>query len=349
MNLIYNFFYKTSQALLYNKKLVYLRNFFLKIFPKKFLYSIISKSEGLELLRNYKNKTGNDSSFSGVIMMFDGKAAQPGLADCLRAIASVYYICKTNNIPFKVYYNHPFDLSDYLIPNEYDWTISDEEITYSKNKAFPIVCTSYNAIFGESNLILQKEYLLKKLKNVNGKQIHLYTNTFCYDEHFNAMYKELFGLSARLAQRIDDNMRYIGGRYISASFRFATLLGDLKDTFGIPLSVDDRELLMQRCIIAIKDLYENNQQYKKILVTTDSVSFAERIQERLPYVYIIPGDMGHLAYNGADEVVLKTFLDLLLISKAETVYLIRTEIMYQSGFAKRAALIGNKPFVEIII
>ena len=349
MNLIYNFFYKTSQALLYNKKLVYLRNFFLKIFPKKFLYSIISKSEGLELLRNYKNKTGNDSSFSGVIMMFDGKAVQPGLADCLRAIASVYYICKTNNIPFKVYYNHPFDLSDYLIPNEYDWTISDEEITYSKNKAFPIVCTSYNAIFGESNLILQKEYLLKKLKNVNGKQIHLYTNTFCYDEHFYDMFNELFCISGKLKKQIDYNLERLEGKYISASFRFATLLGDLKDTFGTPLPLERREQLKEQCISTLEDLHKSSPNYNKILVTTDSVSFANLVQERLSYVYIIPGSIGHLAYNGADDVVLKTFLDLLLISNAEVVYMIRTKIMYQSGFAKRAALIGNKPFIDLFI
>lgn len=347
MDFIYKLFYKTIQALLYNKKLVYLRNFFLKIFPKKFLYSTISKSEGLELLRSYNNKAGNDGYFSGVIIMFDGKAAQPGLADCLRGIASVYYICKTNNIPFKVYYKHPFDLSDYLVPNKYDWTISDEEITYSKNKAYPVVCTSYNAIFGESNPILQKEYLLKKLKNVNSKQIHLYTNTFCYDEHFHEMFNELFCISDKLKKQIDYNLECLEGKYISASFRFATLLGDLKDTFGTPLPNEEREQLMQCCINAIEELHKNNPEYKRILVTTDSVSFVNKIQETLPYIYIIPGDMGHLAYNGADNVVLKTFLDLLLISKAETVYMIRTDIMYRSGFAKRAAMIGNKPFVEV--
>ena len=349
MNLIYKLFYQIIQALLYNKKLVYLRNFLLKTFPKNVLYSTISKSEGVELLRHYRNKAQNNSFFSGVIMMFDGKAAQPGLADCLRGIASVYYICKISNIPFKVYYKHPFDLFDYLITNEYDWTISDKEITYSKNEAFPVVCTSYNAIFGESNLILQKEYLLKKLKNVNGKQIHLYTNTFCYDEHFYDMFNELFCISGRLKKQIDYNLECLEGKYISASFRFATLLGDLKDTFGTPLPIEDRELLLKRCISAIEELHKSNLEYKKILVTTDSVSFANKIQEKLSYVYIIPGDVGHLAYNGSDKIVLKTFLDLLLISKAETVYMIRTEIMYQSGFAKRAALIGNKPFVEILI
>lgn len=344
-----DFLYKLIHTLLYNKKFVFLRNFIVKSIPNNIFYRIIAKSESLNLLCDYKNTAGDSQYFEGVIIMFDGKASQPGLADCLRGITSAYYICKTYNIPFKIYYKHPFNLSDFLVPNEYDWTINDELITYSKAQAVPVVCTSYNDLFGENNISLQRDYLLKKLKDYKGKQIHLYTNAFCYDEYFNEMFHELFGLSEKLAHRIDYNLKCLEGKYISTSFRFATLLGDLKDTFGIPLPASERELLMQRCIRAIEELHRKKPEYKKILVTTDSVSFANKIQESLPYVYIIPGDMGHLAYNGADEVVLKTFLDLLIISKADVVYMIRTEIMYRSGFAKRAAFIGNKPFVEVLI
>lgn len=341
--------YKIIHILLYNKKFVHIRNLLAKIIPDKTLYNIIAKSESRHLLNKYKSTTENAQYFSGVVIMFDGKAAQPGLADCLRGIASVYYICKTYNIPFKIYYKYPFNLSDFLIPNEYDWRISDELITHDKDQATPIVCTSYSSLFGDKNTTLQKEYLLRRLKNYNGKQIHLYTNTYCYDEHFNEMYRELFSLSKTLENQVAYNLRCLEDKYISASFRFATLLGDLKDTYGTPLPVEEQARLMERCINAIKELHINNPEYKKILITTDSTSFADKIQKELPYVYIIPGEMGHLAYNGANEVVLKTFLDLTIISKAEIVYMIRTDIMYRSGFAKRAALIGNKPFVERLI
>ena len=347
--MLYTLLYKITQALLYNKRLTWIRNLIVKALPYRVLYSIIAKSESLNLSCNYNSTCQNGNYFSGVVMMFDGKAAQPGLADCLRGIASVYYLCKTNNIPFKVRYQHPFDLSDYLVPNEYQWTICDDQITFDKSKAYPVVCTSYNNLFGEKNTTLQKEYLIKKLKGYNGKQIHLYTNTFCYDEHFNDMFHELFCLSENLKRHIDYNSDCLKGKYISASFRFATLLGDMDDTFGTPLPENERENLMQRCINAIEELHKNNPQYNKILITTDSVTFSEKVKQTLSYVYIIPGAMGHLAYNGAEEVVLKTFLDLFLISRAETVYMIRTDIMYRSGFAKRAAFIGDKPFIEITI
>lgn len=349
--MLYTLFYKIIHVLLYKKGFAPIRNILVWIIPDKFLYNIISKSESLYLLRNYKNENKSNSNrpFYGVVMMFDGNASQPGLADCLRGIASVYYLCKTNNIPFKVYYKHPFNLSDFLIPNEYDWVINDELISYNKDNVVPVVCTSYSALFGDDNPTLQKEYLLKKLKNYNGKQIHLYTNTYCYDEHFYYMFHELFRMSSALEQSVSYNLQQLGDKYISASFRFAMLLGDLKDTYGTPLPAKERESLIQHCINAIKELHNNNPMYKKILITTDSVSFADKIQQQLPYVYVIPGEMGHLAYNGANEVVLKTLLDLIIISKAETVYMIRTNIMYRSGFAKRAALIGNKPFVEVLI
>ena len=348
-NMLYNLFYKIIHILLYNKKFIHLRNFIAKIIPGKSLYNIIAKSESLNLASNYNHKTKDSSYFQGVIIMFDGKASQPGLADCLRGIASVYYICKTNNIPFKICYKHPFNLAEFLIPNKYDWTISDELITHDKDKATPLVCTSYSSLFGDKNSALQKAYLLKNLKSYNGRQIHLYTNTFCYDEYFNEMYNELFTLSETLENQVSYNLERLESKFISASFRFSTLLGDLKDTYGTPLPVKEREILMEHCVKAIKELHINNPEYKKILVTTDSTSFADKIQKELPYVYIIPGELGHLAYNGANGVVLKTFLDLTIISKAETVYMIRTNIMYKSGFAKRAALIGNKPFVEVLI
>lgn len=347
--MLYTLFYKIIRALLYNKRLTCVKNLVTWALPNKTFYSVISKSESCNLLCDYKSTHRGVNYFSGVIIMFDGKAGQPGLADCLRGIASVYYICKTNNIPFKVRYKHPFELSEYLIPNKYQWTISDDEITFDKDKAYPVVCTSYNDIFKEKNLILQKEYLTKKLKDYSGKQIHLYTNTFCYDEHFNDMFQELFNLSENLEHHVNYNLECLKGKYISASFRFATLLGDLDDTFGTPLPGNERENLMQRCINAIEELHKSNPQYNKILITTDSVTFSEKVKQTLSYVYIIPGAMGHLAYNGTEEVVLKTFLDLFLISRAETVYMIRTDIMYRSGFAKRAAFIGNKPFIEMNI
>ena len=347
--MLYTLYYKIIHILIYNKKLVCLKNLFAKIIPNRFFYYIIAKSESLYLLNKYKNTIDNAQYFQGVVMMFDGNASQPGLADCLRGIASVYYICKNNNIPFKVYYKYPFNLEEFLVPNEYNWTISDKLLTYSKDNAIPVVCTSYSALFKEKNTALQKEYLLNEMKNYNGKQIHLYTNTFCYDEHFNKMFHELFGFSEKLINRVDYNLKCLESKYISASFRFSSLLGDLKDTFGTPLPIEEREPLMQCCINAIEEMHKNNPEYKKILVTTDSISFAKKIQKSLPYVYMIPGEMGHLAYNGTEEVVLKTFLDLIIISKAETVYMIRTDIMYRSGFAQRAALIGNKPFIEVVI
>ena len=59
---------------------------------------------------------------------------------------------------------------------------------------------------------------------------------------------------------------------------------------------------------------------------------------------MIPGPVGHFDHSGGDEMVKKTFLDFFLISNAEKIYLVRIDKIYNSGFARHAALLGDKPF-----
>ena len=87
----------------------------------------------------------------------------------------------------------------------------------------------------------------------------------------------------------------------------------------------------------------------KVLVTADSMTFLERASQ-LPDAYVIPGDVCHIAVaddSTPDDVHLKTFLDLMMISRAEKVYLGMGEGMYNSSFSRTGAMIGGKPF-EVI-
>ena len=65
-----------------------------------------------------------------VVIMVDGKLPHGGLTDRFRNILSIYSYCKTNGIPFKVYYNFPAPLTNYLVPNKYDWEIRSKDLSY---------------------------------------------------------------------------------------------------------------------------------------------------------------------------------------------------------------------------
>lgn len=282
-----------------------------------------------------------------VCLIFDGRIHQAGLADCIRGMVAVYNICKGKKIDFKIIYNYPFRLQDFLVPNEYNWQLLDDQKIYCKNDAIDVVCMSKEYLFGKVNTVLQNKYIHSKLFDSKASLIRLYSNVHYMGDNYSRDFLHLFKPSALLKNEIELQQSQIGGKYVSASFRFANLLGDIKDTFGFELDGLQKRDLIDLCKKAILDIY-NDSNVEKVLVTSDSNSFIRELSE-MDFVYVIPGKPGHLGYNGDYEVVLKTFLDMYMIAQAEKVYMVRTEQMYKSGFAKNASLIYNKPFEEYFI
>lgn len=60
--------------------------------------------------------------------------------------------------------------------------------------------------------------------------------------------------------------------------------------------------------------------------------------------------MIHMDYTKEEDkdVYMKSFIDMIMLSKAEKIYLLKTGDMYHSGFAKYAAMLNNKPYEEIL-
>ena len=73
------------------------------------------------------------------IFMVDNKMPIGGMFDRLKGIISIFAISKNRNKTFKLNFKYPFDLSQYLMPNQYDWTIDDDEIVYQYPKSRPII------------------------------------------------------------------------------------------------------------------------------------------------------------------------------------------------------------------
>ena len=296
----------------------------------------------LPVLGRYPDKGVFYPCLKSVVLVFNGDVLSVGLADRLRAICSVYYWCKKNQITFKVHFTHPFKLSDYLLPNQYDWETGSDELDC--RRAFPKAMLSYSIIKSEPSL---HRASLDAFLTGGHETIHLYSNTRCHDDFFHACFHELFRPSKRLEEELDGFLKQVGQPYISVSFRFAQLLGDLKDTFGRALPAEERFVLIDRCKRCIKKVVEGNA-VKVALVTSDSQTFLNQLSD-LPCVYIVPGSVGHIRNRVTEEQVRKTFWDLFMISHARKAYIIRTAQMYRSDFSRRGALIGHIPFEEIIL
>lgn len=299
-----------------------------------------------ELFHFYKKTeiTSNKPINNYVICTYEGHIYQGGLADRLRGIISTYQICKQLNLQFKLYFVHPFKLTDYLQPNKYNWEIENEsvihEIPFTK---IIVLDTTQDSTY---QLKKQKQWLTKYLKEP-FKQCHIYTNAaFSYQNNYSETFNELFKLSPRLQTAIEKQKIQIGNKYISTSFRFLNLLNDFNETFGanIKLTAQEREDLINKNLEQLHLLHQKYYEYK-ILVNSDSTTFLSEAK-KLPFVYVNPGSITHIdnEENATYEKFEKTFLDFFMIANADKVFLLRTGGMHKSGYPYAASLIYNKPF-----
>ncbi len=311
----------------------YLKRFIidkLKVNKLKKYYSRNNKLLGL------KTKT--------IIYMADGKMLHGGLSDRLCGIISTYDYCKKNGIDFKIHFNSPYNLTDYLLPNRYDWTIDESQISFNLKESEPVYIPYYS-----KNYDFQKKIAEKRLKK-SKKQIHVYTNMRYFEEiNFSELFFELFQLSNILQKKIDDNMKLLPHDFISITLRFQQLLGDF-DEGNFPKLKNDEEKkeLITKCISKIENIKKENPNYSKILVTSDSKIFLESVKD-LPYVYTIPGEVVHLDFNKDKSLFdahLKSFVDLFVIANAKKIYLVNFNPLYQSTFPKTASFIKKTQFYE---
>ena len=283
-----------------------------------------------------------------VVCIYNEKMWNGGLADRLRGIISVYEVCKEQNIDLKVLFNHPFNLTLFLVPNKVNWTIKNNELNY--NTSVTDHCFIYTQTNSDYEAKKQKQWFRKEFTK-KYKEFHVRTNAiFSYSSDYSTLFNELFKPSTQLQSSIDKQKKNLGTNYISTSFRFLNLLNDFNEADDIskPLSEKEKNKLIYKSITQIHNLHSKYPD-KRILVNSDSITFLQEAK-KLDFVYVIPGCITHIGgKNKSNEYQTyeKTFLDLFMIANAEKIYLLRTGQMYNSGYPFAASKIYNRPFEKI--
>lgn len=283
-----------------------------------------------------------------VFCPFEGNLEGGGLADRLRGILSTYYVCKQLNVPFRLVFNHPFKLQNYMEPNQYDWLKDGEKLRYDIPKENILILDATQD--SPYQMRQQRRWLLKNINEREG-QIHVYTNAaFSYDYGYHEMFNALFKPTERLQNTIDHHLSIIGPRYISISCRFLNMFGDFNETHGHikPLSEEDRESVLCSVLRQLELLHQKHLGCK-ILCNSDSVTFLDRCN-CLDYTYVIPGEVTHIDAKGSRgdyKKYEKTFLDFFMIAHAEHIYILKTAGMHVTGYPYAASFIYEKP-LEIV-
>ena len=276
------------------------------------------------------------------IFMVDGRMSHGGLSDRLCGLVSTYCYCKEHNKIFKLYFQYPFQLEFFLLSNRCNWEISKDEISHNILDSSPIY------ISNRQDNMLQRKIANHKL-NKQSKQLHIYTNMRYFRGNFSSLFHELFKPSPLLFDEVQKNLSQIDSDFISITFRFQQLLGDFKEGNFPILPQDKRLKLMSSCLTEIEKLHKCHSDLK-VVVTSDSQSFLLEAK-KFNYVYIIPGNIVHMDFTDEDNIAihLKSFVDLFVISKAQKVYLVYSDQLYRSAFAKTAALLSGALYEEIKI
>lgn len=280
----------------------------------------------------------------GLIVANDEVCQNGGLCDCLHGIVSAYYIAKKENRPFYIRFSYPFQLTDYLFPNQIDWRIDPEEIDYRSCRILhvPMMLGRFHATWAE-----ERAFHLKYLTHIarhRGPTL-LFTNAHLLGElEFSQHFNELFRPSPALQEQIDFHLSLIGGPYLGASFRFRNLLGDFYEADSLPATPVKQESLIHRGIEQI-ELLHREEPLKKILVTSDSQKFCTSLSH-LPYVYVLSGSRLNIA-TPDNASAMTSFLELMLLTRSIGNKLYVTDGLYRSNFTQTASFIGNLPYQEI--
>lgn len=281
---------------------------------------------------------------------FRGKVRY-GVADRLRNILSVYSFCKRHRFDFRLRYTCPFDLTDYLIPNSYDWRIADNEISKSLLTTKLLLLSCEGLMSDGIDAVKHRAKLRKKVTHGSlFTQFHIYGNAYFAKKDFHSLFHDLFRPTEQVRAAVMAHKSAISSAYESVSLRFRALLGDIEEENSFPLPHDGQVKLMKECADKIEELWDSGYfKTRKILITSDSKKFLDYAKFRFDFAYIIPGVRVNAEFARVrdDAAFLNIFVDFMMLTDAERLTLLMTGDMYESGFPHLASLIGNRPF-EVI-
>lgn len=281
-----------------------------------------------------------------MVFKADGRFPHGGMFDRLKGAISVYAASECIGTKFKISFTHPFDLRDYLEPNEYDWTIDENELITGWPAARPVF------MYGE----FENPVRLVKRRSCESHFYYGYNSLDWLNKRYNknfefgTLYKQLFKPATRLLKYIDMYKAEIGCKYIVAHFRFMNLIGDSTEFKEInpTLPEVEQQELIEKSLEQLRCLKSEWKQ-DRIMLCTDSARFVSIVRAQMPDVYVVPGEIKHIgtAEDNSDASTIKMFLDYYLIAEAEKVYNFVSNGMWKSAFPEYAAKIGQKPFERI--
>ena len=280
-----------------------------------------------------------DKSVEGNTLFFiiDPNLTHPGLADRLKVICCCYYIAKINNFNFKIIFEKPFALSDYLIPNKVNWIASTKDLSFSIKNSRLLAYNGGGKIPKLSTSI--KQY---HIYHYIGKNILQCNNVVGWEKIWFQCFQDLFIPSPHLKNLLSQQ-GYVPHTYNAVHLRFVNALENFEGGFYNKVSEDNKNQLINKCLNILSEIDNNTD--KSLLVFSDSVIFLESAKKA--GYNVLDGNVAHISFSNSKSSFDKVFVDFYMIGLSDTVYRIKTKELYNTTFSYYAALANGAKFKHV--
>jgi hypothetical protein len=306
----------------------------------KIIWIIINHLKNLSIVKGNKKQ---------ILIICDGIISHGGLVDRLKGIISFYQIAKLKNFDFKIQFNNPFRLTEFLVPNSYNWITTIVDLKWNPlNTSFLVLMDNFEfdpiASFTKS-----KKYNFIIYCNVDYlSKIHLDKSKIEVAQIWQNSYRELFTPSKYFKEKLEEVK--IESKRIAVHTRFTGLMGDFKDSSNKTISNERKTEILKLLITEINKISLANPNFQ-ICIFSDSIQFLNYIKSNTKF-FVIDGTLLHLGLASRKKNIkdhLKTFIDFYLIAQSTKIFLIKTDEMHNSAFSMYASKIENTQFEKIEI
>ena len=283
-----------------------------------------------------------DRDMNGIWLVIDESNARCGITDRLKTAVGLYHLARTNGLGFHFVHSAGFDLREYLLPNETDWTAELTDLSPDAEEIRYLAPFTDFPAFRKDRQYVCRRYVGKNLIEVTGVP------------DWQRVWREAFFEMFRPAPAVTGALAAcpMPERFTAVNIRFLNSLGINESAdYNAPLPPREQERLIGA--VLEKVAWCEREAGSPLVVYSDSVRFL-RAAQRAGYRTCDPEGVGHIMNPGVGSAVcLGTFVYLFQMAKAERIYSVLTlegfpaSVLYRSQYPRYAAILGDRPFIRL--
>lgn len=275
----------------------------------------------------------------------DDTNSRCGITDRLKAAVGLCYVARLHGLGFRLIHQAGFDLRDYLAPNRIDWSAELSDITDDPAKIQEIRYVAPYADFPEFREGVQ--YVCKRYR---GNNIIEKRGIPDWRRIWRELFFDMFSPTEAVLRELEDCE--MPSRYTAVVARFVNSLGHTEDTeYNSPLHPELQEKLIGAVLEKVVECEGRSD--GPVVVYSDSAGFLKAAAASGYLTTDVKGIGNIMNGNTGEYIRLRTFVNMLQISKADQVFSILNidgfpeNSLYKTQYPRYAAIIGDRPFYRL--